>query len=132
MRKLAIALAFVGCMLGFAATPANAQVGVYVGPGGVGVRIGDGHRHGGWHNGGRRYDDYRYNDRRWDNRRYDRDNYRTPQPITITVTEWRQVRTRYGWDNVPVRVRVVAYWDHGARSYVYRDSYGRRHYVNGY
>ena len=59
MRKLAIALAFVGIMIGFAATPANAQsVGVYVGRDGFGISVGshrgNGHWNGGYRNGGHR------------------------------------------------------------------------------
>jgi hypothetical protein len=152
MRKLAIALAFVGMMIGFAATPANAQnVGVYVGRDGFGVSIGSyrgnpnwnhGYRHGGHRHGGhwggdyRRYprnDVYGYPDYRG-GRYYYGDRYynRAPQTITVTVLEYRQIRTRYGWEDRPVRVRVVAYWDSYFGAYVYRDSYGRQHVIDGY
>ncbi|HNB21642.1 MAG TPA: hypothetical protein PKZ32_04465 [Candidatus Melainabacteria bacterium] len=152
MRKLAIALAFVGCLLGFSATSAQAQgVGVYVGPGGIGVSIGShrgspywgyGYRHGGYRHGDhwggdyRRYpsrDVYGYPDYRggryyYDDRFYDR----APRTITVTVIEYRQIRTRYGWEDRPVRVRVTAYWDSYFGAYVYRDTYGRQHVIDGY
>lgn len=152
MRKLAIVFAFVGLMFGFAATPASAQnVGVYVGRDGFGVSIGSyrgnpnwdrGYRYGGrrhdghWGGNYRRYPrhdvwgypDYRGGRYRYQDRYYDY----APRTITVTVIEYRQVRTRYGWDDVPVRVRVVAYWDSYFGAYVYRDSYGRQHVIDGY
>ncbi|MCC6980129.1 MAG: hypothetical protein IT343_17555 [Candidatus Melainabacteria bacterium] len=144
MRHLAIALAFVGSLIAFTATPASAQsVGVHIGRDGVGVHVGDGYRDRGYY--GRRdgcYDnrnrcndrwdgrrgDRRWDDRRWDDRRWDRG----PANITVTVWEYRQVQTRWGWENVRVRATYVAYWDHSARAYVYRGRDGRRHYVDGY
>jgi hypothetical protein len=150
MRKLAIALAFVGIMIGFAATPANAQnVRVQVGRDGWGVSIGshrgNGHWDGGYRHGGRRHGGHWGGDyRRYPQHRvYDYPNYRggryyyqdryydrAPQTITVTVWEYRQVRTRYGWEDRQVPIRVVAYWDSYFGAYVYRDSYGRQHVID--
>lgn len=143
MRHLAIALAFVGSLMAFTATPASAQgVGVHIGPGGVGVHIGRdsyrdrgyyGRRDGCYNNrrgcNDRRWDNgRRWDDRRWDDRRYDRG----PANITVTVWEYRQVQTRWGWENVRVRATYNAWWDRSVGSYVYIGRDGRRHYVDGY
>jgi hypothetical protein len=40
MKKLALGLVAAGALLGATAAPALAQVGVYAGPGGVGVELG--------------------------------------------------------------------------------------------
>lgn len=152
MRKLAIALAFVGLFVAFAPTTASAQsVGVYVGRDGWGVSV-DNHRHrgnprwdGGYRHGGHRhgghwggdyrrygrdrvygYPDYRGGRYYYEDRYYDR----YPSTITITVYEYRQVRTRWGWEDRQVPVRVVAYWDSYFGAYVYRDSYGRQHVID--
>lgn len=132
MKTFRIALVALSLTLfgALSATPASAQgVGIYVGPGGVGINIG-GHRHHGyrdgyWGNGG-----YRGSDRYYGSGGY-RDEYR--RPIYVTVYEWRQVQTRYGWEEREVPVRVVAYWSQRDRAYIYRDSYGRqRIYRGGY
>ncbi|MBC8000440.1 MAG: hypothetical protein IAF58_20990 [Leptolyngbya sp.] len=124
---VALSLALFGAL---SATPASAQgVGIYVGPGGVDVNIGR-HRDIYYGNGGYRNDGYRWNDRYRGNGGY-RNDYR--QPIYVTVYEWRQVQTRYGWREREVAVRVVAYWSQRDRAYIYRDSYGRqRIYRGGY
>jgi hypothetical protein len=178
MRKLAIALAFVGIMIGFATTASAQNVRVHAGRGGVGISINSGHGHNGDHrngdyrnggnrNGGHRNDGYRNDGHRndgyrndghrnggfqhWggDYRHYPRGrafNYPTfsggryyyenrsynyyPETISVTVWEYRQVQTRYGWQNVEVQVRVAAYWDSYFNAYVYRDSYGRQHVID--
>jgi len=145
MRTFAIALALFGCLIGFTPSTASAQsVGIHVGPGGFGISVRDGYRDGyrdrgyygrrdGCYNNrrgcnDRRWDDRRWDDRRWDDRRWDRG----PSSITVTVWEYRQVQTRYGWENRRVRATYVAYWDRSAGTYVYIGRDGRRHYVNGY
>ncbi len=152
MKKLAIAFAIVLSLVGFAST-ASAQGyrghGGHNGRGGVGISINTGHRGvgvgiyvgggypGGYRHGGDIYSHYprgraygypvfrggRYF---YDDRYYD--NY--PDAITVTVYEYRQVRGYYGWENVEVPVRVVAYWDSYYGAYVYRDSYGRQHVID--
>ena len=124
-------------------------IGVHVGHGGVDVRVGTyrgnprwdgGYRNGGYRNGGhwggdyRRYphhDVYGYPNYRG-GRYYYEDRYYDYAPSTITVQVWeyRQVWTRYGWEDVRVRVYVTAYWDSYFGAYVYRDSYGRQHVID--
>ena len=142
MRHLAIALAFVGSLMAFTATPASAQsVGVHIGRDGVGISVRDGYRDRGYYGrrdgcynnrrgcNDRRWDNNRrWDDRRWDDRRYDRG----PANITITVWEYRQVQTRWGWENRRVRATYTAFWDRSVGSYVYIGRDGRRHYVDGY
>ena len=53
-----------------------------------------------------------------------------PSTIWVTVYEYRQVYTRYGWEDVQVPVRVMAYWDSYFGAYVYRDNYGRQHVID--
>ena len=149
MRKLAIALAFVGIMIGFANTASAQNVRIHAGRGGFGISIGsqrgNGHWDGGYRNGGHRngghwggdyrryprtgvhnYPDYRGNRYYYQDRYYDC----APETISVTVWEYRQVYTRYGWENRQVQVRVVAYWDSYFGAYVYRDSYGRQHVID--
>jgi hypothetical protein len=149
MRKLAIVFALVGIMIGFANTASAQDVRVRVGRDGFGISVGshrgNGHWDGGYRHGGRRnnghwggdyrryprdraydYPSYRNNRYYYQNRSY---NY-APQTISVLVWEYRQVRTRYGWEDRQVQVRVIAYWDSYFNAYVYRDSYGRQHVID--
>jgi hypothetical protein len=47
MRKLALCFVAATALVGFAATPAAAQVGVYAGPGGIGIGVGAPYYYGG-------------------------------------------------------------------------------------
>lgn len=150
MKKYAILVAACAALfvLGPAQTAqAQTGVGVYVGPDGFGVTINSG-RHGHHHHG----------NGQWRNRgchqhgpscgghgpvyrqpypgpdyRYPRPPQRyAPAPITVTVWEYRQVQTPYGWQSVRVSRVVVAYWSHHFNAYVYTDLYGRQRVVDGY
>lgn len=139
MRKsLVLAAALVASLFAFSGTASAQSIGVTIGGhgGGVGIYIGDGHRHGGYRNHG--------NYRRGGCGGCDNDGYsggyRAPvrEVITVYVTQFVNQRVydpscgRYVYVQRRVQVPVRAYWDYNYGGYFYTDQYGRTVRVSQY